>query len=226
LGVIENILPISKILARYIYEGDVTDTTGVYDASVVNSVTYINNGGVGQSGNFLNSDAYAMVSGTSQLKLDMRFDTTISMLIKITANNKWYSFFSYGSHQNWGVMSILIGGLPIFFYSVPSGGSIGISGTTAIPLNTYVHLAWVRDFTNREMKLYYNGVLEKTNILQAMDTYSLDAIPNEIYIGKSFVYRIPAPCFLDETILWRTALTDTEVLKLATDQLSGININP
>jgi hypothetical protein len=85
----------------------------------------------------------------------------------------------------------------------------GIDGTaTKIPLNTWVHVAYVK--RGKTLKIYLNGAKDSEAALDGR----VIANRGPIYIGKDPWYPGPA-CAIDEYRIYLRALTDSEVRLLA-----------
>jgi gliding motility-associated-like protein len=154
-------------------------------------------------------------SGTSQFTLEAwvnRAAATTGEAIIIAKHN--------GGVGNNYLISINASGFPVVYRESNAAFSNNVlTGTTAIPLNEWHHLAAVYNGTN--LQLYVDGVLNKTT--------STGSVVNNVSslrvtIGASYQNNNPASFFngsIDEARIWNVARTATQIQQTYNTTLQG-----
>ena len=211
--------PIAEgMVAYWSFEGNVTDLSGRGHDGAVTGATYSSNSGeyafLGQSIHFDGSGDYVSVADHDDLDFTTKF--TMMMWIKPTdvSNyvfliDKWvdrggdlraYSF--YQSSTNIGL------------YVNSTGSTSGYPSAIGLQQNKWQHITLSFDADNQIMKYYLNGTVVDEHYVNSGTIYNS---PYHLLIGAynnrnggvgGYYYE----GYMDEVILYNTALSDAQVL--------------
>src|SRR5262249_41990272 len=132
----------------------VADASGQGNTGTISSATRTTTGKFGGALSFDGTSAWVTVADAASLRLTSGM--TIEAWVNPTSGNGWRC----------GVLKETSGGLAYALYSANSVSSaasyvhttvdVGLNGTSAVPLNTWTHLAYTFDGTT--MRMFVNGV--------------------------------------------------------------------
>jgi hypothetical protein len=182
-----NIICLSQIwtssanrLAEWLFDGNYNDQMNTYPATPANTMSFVTNGYVNQALQFVSSSnqmltvSYIPLSSTS---------FTVDMWLYITGlgssnQNALFGLCPQAAQFQCLHLSIRLGNsnnyyLHFGFYTADC------EGITPLPLNTWIHAAFVFDLTTLTQYIYLNGVLENSCIQGS----ALTATPTSVMIG-------------------------------------------
>jgi len=131
---------------------------------------------------------------------------TIEMWIYPISYGTNGSSIYYKSQKNEGHIYLSKYGYITYYYGTGSA-SQSVTSSSTIPLNTWSHIAIVRDFSNMKINIYINGQMSISK--EANYSYSTSSSSNA-YIGWGGGY--PLNGNIDEFRLWNKALTQQEII--------------
>ncbi len=169
----------NNLLAEWLFNGSYNDQTNTYNATPANNMTFVPNGYVNQALEFNSNKNQTLIVPYIPLSLT---SFTIDMWLYITGFQNPYiiGLFEYcsqlapyqclhlGIHQNAAHLYLYFG-----FYSTDC------EGITSLPLNTWMHAAFVFDLTTLTQYIYLNGVLENS----CTQSSALNGTPTRITVG-------------------------------------------
>jgi fibronectin type 3 domain-containing protein len=182
------------------------DISGTGNTGTLSGATWATAGKFGAALSFNGSSN--LVSVPDAASLDLAAALTTEAWVRPTALSDWRTvLFKDGS----------LGGMVYNLYAhgtaatnVPTaelniGGDKAVSGTTALPLNTWTHLAATYD--GATMRLYVNGA----QVAQRAQTGLIPASTGALRIGGNTVYREYFAGLIDEVRVYNRALSAGEV---------------
>jgi hypothetical protein len=205
----------ANLAARYKFEGNYQDSKGSYNGDPCNTtVTIVNDAARGQVASFDGVNAYVSVPRMVQ------DDFTLSAWIKASTPGAQAGTRAYqGSGLIW---SDVAGDFNDFILAVlgtklasaigPSTQDITSIGDVVTLAGQWVHVAVTRVRSSGQVKLYINGMLDRTSI--SSSTGSLTAY-HEILIGANTIDGYYYKGLIDDVWIYSRALTETEVARLA-----------
>jgi hypothetical protein len=139
---------------------------------------------------------------------------TVSAWVNPAANSTWSRVFDFGTGTTVNMfLTVSAGTAPRFAITTSgSGGEQRLSATSALPLNTWSHLAVTLSGTTGT--LYVNGVAVATNTGMTLHPSSLGSTTNN-WIGRSQYADPYLNATVDDFHIYDRALTATEVQTLA-----------
>ena len=186
----------------------------------------------GQWSNYFSANSTYLTAGSSTTLALGAGDFTIETWVYLTSYNSNSScVFDYrtngGSPANIPALFIGPSGLPALYTNIPSGALI--TGSSAVPLNTWTHLAIVRSGTGASnVKMYLNGTNigsgTATNTL-GIETFAINNAalsPGNVYVTYGYIsnFRI-----VKGVAVYTTGFTPSTTPLTAT-QSANINGNP
>jgi hypothetical protein len=148
---------------------------------------------------------------------------TVSTWVNPAANSTWSRVFDFGTGTTANMfLTVNAGSAPRFAITTSgSGGEQRLNATSALPLNTWSHVAVT--LSGNTGTLYVNGTAVATNTAMTIHPTSLGTTTNN-WIGRS-QYADP---FLNATVddfqVYNRALSATEVQSLASGQSGAGNV--
>jgi hypothetical protein len=148
---------------------------------------------------------------------------TISTWVNPAANPTWSRVFDFGGNTTTNMfLTANAGTAPRFAITTSgSGGEQRLSATTALPLNTWTHLAVT--LSGNTGTLYVNGVAVATNTAMTLHPSSLGSTTNN-WIGRSQYADPFLNAGVDDFQIYNSALTATQVQSLAGGQQGAGNV--
>lgn len=202
------------LIARYSFDGNLTDTSGNANHPIVTNGTpaFI----AGRFGSALTFDG----SGSS-LMLPANLlagvtNFTLAAWVYWNGGSAWQRIFDFGN----GTTQYLFltpssgSGTLRFAITTNSAGGEQMVETTPLATATWQHVVVTRN--GNTLKLYKNGLPVATNLAATIAPAQFDPALN--YLGKS---QWPDPLFngrLDEVYVYNYALSDTEITRLVNNQ--------
>jgi chitodextrinase len=197
----------SGLVAAYSFnEGTgtvVTDTSGNGNNGTISGATWTTSGKYGNALVFNGTSALVTVNNSTTLQLSNAM-TLEAWVNPLTVNSAWRDVV-YRSSDNYYLEGTTASG------SVPgTGGTFGTSdvvlyGSTALPVNTWTHLAATYDGTM--MRLYVNG----TQVASQPQTGVIATSTNPLQIGGDSLYGQFFQGTIDEVRIYNVVLTATEI---------------
>jgi hypothetical protein len=206
--------PSNGLVAKWSGEGDAKDSAGENHGKAVGPVKYVT-GVSGRAFEFDGSSAYINMGNPAALRVTG--DQTIAM---------WLNPGRLDSRQNpldkdpGGEMAITLvqGGALYYYYGMSHQqasrpADFIRSAGPCLQVGKWTHIAVVRDFKARELRLYINGALQDTAIPKAA---AAKASSKSLYIGKGYTRNYCG--LIDEVGIWNRALSPTEIAQVATSR--------
>ncbi|MBI1918641.1 MAG: hypothetical protein HYS12_28440, partial [Planctomycetes bacterium] len=203
------------LIAWWSGEGDATDRTGGHDGILMNGVTFAP-GRVGQAFQFDGVEDYIRIPNDPAL--NPRDGLTIEAWINTTSTegphviaSKWNDntrdwSYIFKDHNSSDKLRIELS------RDVHNDGG-DLSGTTSIPLGTWVHVAATYDSSTGAVRLYFNGALDAS--LSVGPNQFIDASITDFLIGGGVtsdgVVRENFAGLIDELAIYNRALTGAEI---------------
>lgn len=187
------------------------DSSGLNNRGAISGATWVTSGKVGGALSF--DGANDMVSVADSASLDLTAGMTLEAWVYPTALADWHTV----------VMKETNGELVYALYasenvSIPSvyvrigNSSRRLAGTSALPLNTWTHLA--ATYTGSTLRLYVNG----TQVASQARTGSIATSNQPVRIGGNAVWGEYFNGSIDEVRIYNRALT---VAEIAADMAAG-----
>jgi hypothetical protein len=176
----------NDLLADWLFNGNYLDQANTYNATPINNMSFVTNGYANQALEF-DSNNHHMLSipsiplSSTSFTIDMWLFITgfqnpyMIGLFEYCSQLKSYQCLYLGIRQNGARLSLYFS-----FYVAYC------EGVTSLPLNTWIHTAFVFDSTTMTQYIYLNGVLENSCIRSS----ALNVTLTNITIG--FLPRISA----------------------------------
>jgi chitodextrinase len=197
----------SGLVAAYSFnEGTgtvVTDASGNGNNGTISGATWTTSGKYGNALVFNGTSALVTVNNSTTLQLSNAM-TLEAWVNPLTVNSAWRDVV-YRSSDNYYLEGTTASG------SVPgTGGTFGTSdvvlyGSTALPVNTWTHLAATYDGTM--MRLYVNG----TQVASQPQTGVIATSTNPLQIGGDSLYGQFFQGTIDEVRIYNVVLTAAEI---------------
>jgi hypothetical protein len=183
-----------------------TDSSGEGNHGTVREAQFV----AGRFGNALSFDGVNdWVTVPDSNSLDLSSAMTMDAWVRPTARTGWHTLLlkeaggqmAYEMYANDAAVS-----RPAAYFTTPGGAIRGVTGTAALPLNAWSHVAVSYDGNN--MRFYVNGALVRTQartgaILTSNGVLHIGG--NEVWGGEFFAGLI------DEVRIYSRALTPTEI---------------
>ncbi|MBN2164762.1 MAG: alginate lyase family protein [Marinilabiliaceae bacterium] len=156
-------------------------------------------------------------AATSYVKLPDNFistlnDFTISVWVKPDVLDMWARVFDFGVNTNYNMFLTTKAGDGFVRFAIKAGGSEQQITTTKTPSTVaWTHIAITK--SGNTAKIYINGVLAGSNGAMSINPSDL-GITTQNYIGKS---QWPDPLYkgtIDELLIYKTALSQSEITQL------------
>ncbi len=181
----------------------VGDSSGNNNNGTTANTTWSTTGKVGNALSFNGTNALVTVPDANSL--DLTTGMTLEAWVNPTAAPAWGAVVAKETtgDQNYGVFATAGAGRPAG--AIISGSSIfTAAGTTAVPLNTWTHLAVTYDGTN--LRYYQNGVLVKTTA----HTGAINTSTGVLHIGGDSSLDM-FKGLIDEVRVYNTALNAAQI---------------
>ena len=177
---------------------------------------------------FDGSDDYINVPGNNKLNLGTG-NFTIEFWIKSNSTPSALSFVlskygNEGSNSNYNLYQVYFNGNDKLICGLRAGMSdeLKVVSNSDITVNTWHHIAIVRDVTNNRLKLYVDGVKEDEENIDVTENISLG---NDLYIGTREAEGTGTEGhfngLLDEVRIWNIARRQQEIQAHIHKQLVG-----
>jgi hypothetical protein len=198
---------LSGIVAAYGFNegsGSTTkDSSGQGNGGTLSGATWTPNGKFGSALSFDGTSAWVTVADANSL--DLTTGMTIEAWINPTSGTGWRAV----------ALKETLGGLAYALYSannssrpdayVHTTSDMGVTGTAAIPLNAWTHLAVTYD--GASLRMYVNGILVKTTAAPGAAVVS----GSPLRIGGDSVWGEYFRGLIDEVRVYNRALTGGEI---------------
>ena len=189
------------------FDLEVDDEVAIFDDELCVGVANVG-GGVGYTINLDGNGDYVNLGNPAALQITG--SQTIEMWINPSTfnarRNPWAK-----AYAGEGTITLETNGTLNYFYGTGGANNSPYqSFTTASPVsvNTWTHIAIVRDLENMQLKWYFNGVL----VNQVGASYSYAAAgPNTAYIGAGYVGSFAG--MIDEVRVWNVPRTQEQIVE-------------
>jgi hypothetical protein len=181
----------------------VIDGSGQGNTGTISSATRTAAGKFGAALSFNGTGAWVTIADAPSL--DLTTGMTVEAWVNPTSGSGWRSV----------VLKENSGGLAYALYSannasrptcyVHTNADVGLNGTSAVPLNTWTHLAMTYDGTT--MRMFVNGVQVSTRAVGGAAVVTSGALR----IGGNAVWGEYFKGTIDEVRIYNRALTATEI---------------
>ena len=197
------------LVAGYSFEegaGTTTsDASGQSNTGTLNAgVTWSTAGKYGKAASF--NGTSGMVTVADKASLDLTGAMTLSAWVNPSANGNWRTVMlkEAGTALVYGLYSSDTASLPNVYIRTGATDKSAV-GPSALPVNTWSHLAATYDGSN--MRLYLNGTLVKT----VAATGAMTASTGELRIGGNSIWGEYFAGLIDEAHVYNRALSAAEV---------------
>lgn len=208
--------------ATYRFDGDLDDESGYGHSAILHGTPSFATGQNGQalvlSGNSANDD-YVRLSP----RLGDSTDFTFGAWVKWNGGANWQRIFDLGLGTSNYMFLTPSSGSGTLRFAIRDGGSDQQLNSTALPINTWTHVAVT--ISGNTGKLFVNGQLVNTNTSMTINPVDIGTTSN--YLGKS---QFSAdPLFggqLDDVQFLPYALTDAQVASMLTNAPPQFALGP
>ena len=167
------------LLAKWGFDGDFIDATNNYNATAINSPSFVTNGFVNQALTLTANNSQYLYTPYVPL---MNTSFTIEVWLYITGypNPTDHSVLGLCTYPgNDQCLHLTIRKISSIYRLYMSFFGDNCSGINSVPLNRWTHAAFVFDNATLSMSIYLNGILDN----QATSALSLQGSPTNVTIG-------------------------------------------
>ncbi|PYQ77748.1 MAG: hypothetical protein DMG01_13865 [Acidobacteria bacterium] len=183
------------------------DSSGQANTGTIAGATWTTNGRFGSGLSFNGTNAWVTIDDSPSL------DLTTGMTVEAWVNP------SSATGSRTVLLKEAPGGLAYALYSAVSGlrpvgyvhtkKDASATGTTAVPVNTWTHLAFTFDGTT--LKLYMNGALVRTSNINGSNSGAITTSAGALRIGGNAVFGEYFRGIIDEVRLYNRPLTAADI---------------
>jgi len=179
------------------------DSSGQGNNGTLSNATWTATGKFGSALSFNGTSAWVTIADAASLHLTTGM--TIEAWVNPTSGTGWRSAIlkEAGSGLAWSLYTSNNGSRPAGYAHVSS--DVAVTGTAAVPLSTWTHLAITYDGT--ALKMYVNGTLVRTTALSGAMATSTSALR----IGGNSIWGEYFRGLIDEVRVYNRALSAAEI---------------
>jgi concanavalin A-like lectin/glucanase superfamily protein/galactose oxidase-like protein/Big-like domain-containing protein/Kelch motif protein len=179
------------------------DGSGQGNTGILSNATWSASGKFGAALSFNGTSAWVTVADSASLNLTTGM--TLEAWVRPTSGSGWRAAILKETPGGlaWSLYTANNGSRPVGYAHVDS--DVPVTGTAAVPLNAWTHLAVTYDGT--ALRLYVNGTLVSTTALAGAMATSADALR----IGGNSVWGEYFKGLIDEVRIYNRALSASEI---------------